>query len=110
MERYCTKIQFFSKLPKESLPRICKSMIDVCEMAACILVSTALKKCRYFEQFSVLVKKWSFLMKTLMESNLKSDMYSRIKNMVRKYFEIAPSSNYLYLFIDIFSKEVSKHI
>lgn len=109
MQRYCNKIQGFSNIPKESRPRICKDMVEVCEMAACILVSTSLKKPRYFQQFSILVKKWSFLMKTLMESDLKSDMYSRIKNMIRKFIEMAPTSDHLYLLIDTFSNEVSKN-
>lgn len=112
MQRYCNKIQSLSKLPKESRPRICKSIVVVCEMAACILVATSLQDpdcC--LDDFSKLMKRWSLMIVMLMESDIENDMNDlRIKDMIHTFIDMAPTASHLYLLCDILSDIVSKFI
>ncbi|XP_025195640.1 uncharacterized protein LOC112594844 [Melanaphis sacchari] len=102
MENYCKKIQSLSHLRKEIRPRICKNIVLVCEMAACIMVVNALKSSDIFENIADFIKKWSLIVMTLMETDLKPDMdYFNIKSMIQTFIDVAPSASHLYLLCDV---------
>lgn len=94
---------------KRNSSSINDTLIEVYEMGSCILVSTCLLERRKPETFAMIMKFWSKLMITLMETNSKPDMYSRIKTLIRKYIQIASTALHLYQFIDLIITEVSQH-
>lgn len=111
MENYCKKIQSLKNVQKEIRPRICQHIVFVCEMAACIMVVNSLKNSNSFDIIADLIKKWSFIVITLMESDLRPDMsYSNIKQKIRTFVKVAPSASHLYLICDVIYSEVSKNI
>jgi len=112
MENYCKKIQKLTNMQKEVRPRICKNMVLVCEMAACIMVVNSLKNSNIFDNIADLIKKWSLIVITMMETDLQPDniSYDYIKNIIRTFINVAPSANHLYLICDVLYSEVSKII
>lgn len=111
MQRYYSKIQSLSKLKHEARPRICKSIVVVCEMAACIMIATSLQNCDCINDFTELINRWCYIMLTLKESDLKSNMNNIcLKTMIRKFINMAPTAQHLYLIYDILLKIVSKYI
>jgi len=112
MENYCKKIQILTNMQKEIRPRICKNMVLVCEMAACIMVVNSLKNSNIFDNISDLLKKWSLIVITMMETDLHPDnlSYDHIKNIIRTFVKAAPSANHIYLICDVLYSEVSKNI
>jgi len=111
MENYCKKIQSLKNLQKEIRPRICQHIVLVCEMAACIMVVNSLKNSCNFDNIADLIKMWSLIVITLMESDLGSDMsYFNIKQKIQTFVKVAPSASHLYLICDVIYGEVSKNI
>lgn len=111
MENYCKKIQSLKNLQKEIRPRICQHIVLVCEMAACIMVVNSLKNSNIFDNIADLLKKWSLIVITMMESDLRSNMnYYNIKQKIRTFINVAPSASHLYLLCDVLYGEVSKNI
>lgn len=106
MENYCKKIQSLKNLQKEIRPRICKHIVFVCEMAACIMVMNSLKNSNVFDNIADLLKKWSLIVITMMETDLRPDMnYSIIKEKIRTFIDVAPSASHLYLICDVLYSE-----
>ncbi|XP_060856099.1 uncharacterized protein LOC132933844 [Metopolophium dirhodum] len=107
MENYCKKIQKLTNMQKEIRPRICKNMVLVCEMAACIMVVNSLKNSNIFDNIADFIKKWSLIVITLMETDLQPDniSYDYIKNIIRTFINVAPSANHLYLICDVLYSE-----
>jgi len=112
MENYCKKIQSLTNMQKEIRPRICKNIVLVCEMAACIMVVNSLKNSNIFENVADLLKKWSLIVITMMETDLQPENinYSYIKSIIRTFVNVAPSASHLYLICDVLYSEVSKNI
>jgi len=112
MENYCKKIQSLTNLQKEIRPRICNNIVLVCEMAACILVINSLKNSHIFDNIAYLIKKWSLIVMTMMETDLQPDHinYSYIKKIIQTFVTVAPSASHLYLICDVLYSEVSKNI
>jgi len=111
MENYCKKIQSLTNLRKEIRPRICKNIVLVCEMAAYIMVVNSLQNSDILDNIANFIKKWSLIVMTLMETDLKPDIdYFYIKNMVHTFIDVAPSASHLYLLCDVLYCEVSKNI
>ncbi|XP_026815820.1 protein PF14_0175-like [Rhopalosiphum maidis] len=102
MENYCKKIQSLTNLRKEIRPRICKNIVLVCEMAAYIMVVNSLRNSDILDNIANFIKKWSLIVMTLMETDLKPDIdYFYIKNMVHTFIDVAPSASHLYLLCDV---------
>jgi len=111
MDNYCQKIQSLANLQTERRPRICKNIVLVCEMAAYIMVVNSLKNSEIFENIAGFISKWSIIMMTLMETDLKPKMdYFYIKDMIHTFIKVAPSASHLYLLSDVLYHEVSKNI
>lgn len=112
MENYCRKIQSLTYLQKEIRPRICKNIVLVCEMAACIMVVNSLKSSHIFDNIADLIKKWSLIVITMMETDLQPENrnYSYIKKIIQTFVNVAPSASHLYLICDVLYGEVSKNI
>jgi len=112
MEKYCKKILSLTNMQKEIRPRICKNIVLVCEMAACIMVVNSLKNSNIFDNIADFIKKWSLIVITMMETDLQPDNinYSYIKSIIRTFITVAPSASHLYLICDVLYSEVSKII
>lgn len=112
MENYCKKILSLTNMQKEIRPRICKNIVLVCEMAACILVINSLKNSNIFDNIADFIKKWSLIVMTMMETDLQPDNinYFYVKSIIRTFITVAPSASHLYLLCDVLYSEVSKNI
>lgn len=109
MRRYSSKIQSLSNIPKKERPRICKNVVLVCEMAACVIVVHSLIDPGLYNEFHNLIMLWSNIMLTLMDSDLKLDVNNKsLKEMIRKFIELAPTASHLYTFYQIINEKVSK--
>lgn len=109
MKRYYSKIQSLSKIPKKERPRICKNVVMVCDMAACIIVVQSFMDPGLFLEFSNLIMLWSDIMLKLIESDLKLDVNNKnLKEMIRTVIEVAPTASHLYAFNEIISEKVSR--
>ncbi|CAH1731451.1 unnamed protein product [Aphis gossypii] len=106
MDNYCQKIQSLANLRTERRPRICKNIVLVCEMAACIMVVNSLKCSEIFDNIAGFISKWSIIMMTLMETDLRPKMdYFYIKDMIHTFIKVAPSASHLYLLSDVLYHE-----
>lgn len=86
-------------------------MVLVCEMAACIMVVKSLNHSNIFENIADFIKKWSIIIITLMDTDLKPDItYSYIKDMIRSFVDMSPTACHLYLLCDVLYSQVSKNI
>jgi len=111
MEKYCEKIQTLTNSQKEIRPRICKNIVLVCEIAACIMVVNSLRNSNTFVNIADLIKKWSIIVMTLLESDLHPDInYFYIKDMIHTFIDVSPTASHLYLLCDVLYSEVSKTI
>lgn len=111
MTFYLKDIRRISSLKKEYRPGTCNSIVTVYEMAACTLITNSLDDPNFTEDFIDLFRVWANIMATLIESDLQSNInYLRLKVIVRKFVEVAPTPNHLYAFCDILSDEVSQLI
>ncbi|KAL4100764.1 hypothetical protein QTP88_020795 [Uroleucon formosanum] len=107
MENYCKKILSLTNMQKEIRPRICKNIVLVCEMAACILVINSLKNSNIFDNIADFIKKWSLIVMTMMETDLQPDNinYFYVKSIIRTFITVAPSASHLYLLCDVLYSE-----
>lgn len=108
MNRYCIKIQYFINEQKELKPTINKHIVNVCEMAACIFVVKSLTNPKDIDEFTGLMKNWSYMISLLMKSTLKPDMNDvHVKDMIRNFIGVAPTSGHIFTMCDIIYHDVS---
>lgn len=111
VKNYSYKIEGLSQLPHEIRPRICRCLVMVTEMASCTVLATSLINSEFFDAYCKLIKIWSMIITTLIKSNLEFSMHSsRLKDMIYKFVDMAPTAVYIYKICDILTDEVSKHI
>lgn len=112
MTRYCATIEKFENTLPEKWSKDHKSIVAVCEIAACTFIVTSLKDSNYnIKCFSYLLDKWCTIMLTLMKSNIISDRNILfIKNMIYKFIMMASTSDHLYVLCEVLIIKVSKHI
>lgn len=110
LESYSYKVKDLLQLPKTIRPRFYKYIVVVTEMASYILVYISLKNSKFFDDFFDLLKFWSTIAITLMK-NLELNMnVSKLKDMIYKFVNIAPTARHLYMICDVLNDEVSNYI
>lgn len=80
-------------------------------MASCTLVAESLTNSNFFDDYSDIMKFWSNIITTLMESDLEFSMHGlRLKDIIEKFVDMAPTARHLYKICDILNDEVSEYI